>query len=124
MHRALVVASLLCGSAAMAAEPPILPAPTPLPGPPMVVLDPTVDFIRSDPRAVWQNYGISNLGLFRPVVVQAPYGSFYRDTGTPFDFSFNRQREITPHVVGTPYRSAWQAAPPPPIGCAVYYRHR
>ena len=122
MIRTLAAALLCFSGSVLAADPQLLPAPRQLPGPSIAVLDPTVDFIRSDPRAVWQNYGVNSVGLFRPVVIQTPYASFYRDTGTPFDFTYNRPREITPHVVGTPYRPAWQSVPPPPpLGCVPYY---
>lgn len=118
------IASLLlwCVGVVQAAEPQVLPPPRPLPAPPVVVLpDPSVEFIRDDPRAVWQNYGPNQLGLFRPVVVQSPYASFYRDTGTPFDFTYNYPREQVLRAVGTSYRPAWQTLPPPQPGWVRFY---
>ena len=70
MTRTFAAALLCCSGSVLAADPQILPAPRQLPPPPIAVLDPSVDFIRSDPRAVWQNYGVNQVGLFRPVVIQ------------------------------------------------------
>lgn len=113
MFSAVLTASL-CFGAPLAAEPEILPAPRIVVAPPgSIPFDLAMEFERPDPRAHWQNYGVNQLGQWRPLVVRGPYDhSYYRDTGVPFPFTLNREREFMRNVVGTPYR-AIQYGPPP-----------
>ena len=54
---------------------------------------------------VWQNTGVGWQGRFRPVVVVTPYGPYYRYNGEPFPWLLSSPWEVTPTVMGTPYRS-------------------
>jgi hypothetical protein len=74
-----------------------------------------MEFPRPDPMAVWQNTAFNWQGYNLPLVVQTPYGSYYRGTGAPFYFTYNYPRERLYTVVGTPYRAPLQVMPPPPM---------
>ena len=114
----MAVSACLCGPA-RTAEPrslETLPPPRPVPAPPTlaVPLEVMMEFPRPDPMAVWHNTAFNWQGYNLPLVVQTPYGSYYRGTGAPFYFTYNYPRERLYTVVGTPYRAPLQALPPPP----------
>jgi hypothetical protein len=51
--------------------------------------------------SVWQLYGVDRFGRVRPLVVQAPYGDYYRYNLAPFPWTSLYPREVAPKVVGT-----------------------
>jgi hypothetical protein len=76
---ALAGAVVMVGAAARADDP-VLPSPRPLAVQP--VMPPS--FVRPDPYAVWQNYGVDRRGYFRPMVVPSLDGPRYLATGDPY----------------------------------------
>jgi len=55
---------------------------------------------------VWKNLGVDQYGQFRPVVIDSPYGTYYRYNREPFPWATLYPWEYTPYIMGTPYRSA------------------
>jgi hypothetical protein len=76
--------------------PPVLPAPRPLL--PLVGPQPPVP-PEFGQRSVWQFYRVDRFGRFRPLVVQTPYGSFYRYNGHPYSWGNGRQAPFLPFIV-------------------------
>lgn len=76
-----------------------------VPGPP-----PISPYYRTSRYDVWQWYGVDRFGNFRPRVALTPYGAFYVYDGSPYPFLPINQQDVTPSVMGTPYR-----LPPQPL---------
>lgn len=108
--RLLTTLGLLLGTAvSQAADPPgqeRLPEPRRL-QPPVQELPPrwqiTTDYPRQNPYDVWKYYGVDRRGMFRPVVVYSPYGSYYRYNGQPFPWAETHQLEWMPYIMGDAY---------------------
>lgn len=94
----------VCSQLARAAEPELLPAPqlltAPDPGSTSAPLDLDVsEYHRISRYAVWQNYGVDSRGVFRPLVVLSPTGSFYRFNGQPYHYLTVEPRVWMPFAV-------------------------
>jgi hypothetical protein len=92
---ALILGTTLCGPVA---------ADDTLPPPQPVIEAPPSYFVgtpiyRRSAYEVWQNYGVDRQGFFRPLVVNSPYGAYYRYNGAPFPWTTTHQREFMPYVV-------------------------
>jgi hypothetical protein len=107
----LAATALLVVGMALAADPPpgeelppprvLQPAPEEMPG---IPVHPSV-YYRVSRYDVWNYVEVDRTGHFRPLVVYSPYGSYYLYNGAPFPWVTTHQHEITPKVMGTPYRS-------------------
>jgi hypothetical protein len=82
------------------------PLPPPVMGQPFPVLPPSVllppppgVYTRRSDYEVWQNLAVDRYGRFRPVVIMAPYGDYYRYNGKPFPFRILEPRAVMPYVV-------------------------
>lgn len=49
-------------------------------------------------RDVWMNYGVDRAGRWRPRVILAPYGSYYRGTLEPYPWTTTRPGSYLPSV--------------------------
>jgi hypothetical protein len=97
LRGALAGAVVMLGGVACAADP-VLPAPRPI----VTEVAPPIRYIRPDPYAVWQNYGVDRTGRFRPLVVPFPDGEFrYMETGEPFPWWPNYSSRMRP-MMGNP----------------------
>jgi hypothetical protein len=109
----LLAVLFLCAPPVPADEPPEeVPAPRPVPTPvevlpprpllPLAGYQPPVapEFGR---QSVWGFYGVTRTGRFRPLVVQTPYGAYYRYSGAPFPWANNQTNPYMPHVLSAPY---------------------
>jgi hypothetical protein len=110
----LLSVTVLCFAAASAvADPPEeippprpapaeeMPPPRPLPPPNLLArphYQPPV-LPQYGSRSVWQFYAVDSRGRFRPLVVQTPYGSFYRYDLSPYPWTSNRTYRRIPFVV-------------------------
>jgi hypothetical protein len=99
----LVFLMALAGPAATG-EPPaeLLPAPTPLEPPVIVVVPPA--FLRPNPLDVWQVLAPDRRGSWKPRVAVGPDGLTNLVTGEPYPFLPVQPRDLRPWVEGTPYR--------------------
>jgi hypothetical protein len=81
---AVVWGILLVTAGAATAQPPV-PVLGPLPPPHSApaYLGP-VPYTRPNPYDVWQNYGTTRSGRWRPLVIYGPYGAYYRYNGAPY----------------------------------------
>jgi hypothetical protein len=107
LHFWLAAGSLLLGSAAWGADPPAdenLPPPRVLEPAPEMMPVPLAGYYRTNRWDVWRYYEVDRQGVFRPLVVYSPYGSYYLYNGAPYPWMSNHQRDITPRILGTPYR--------------------
>ena len=117
----LTLAVLLLWPLAASADPPPeeIPAPRPVPEvapgpavalPPRPILPLSSEFWPPAPllppvqpefgrRSVWQFYGVTRRGQFRPLVVETPYGAYYRYNGAPFPWIGIRTDHYMPYVV-------------------------
>jgi hypothetical protein len=93
---------LLAGSAAFAddTKPQQLPPPRPLSAPP-VVSYPVYSYTRVSRYDVWQNYGVSHYGRFRPLVIYSANGPYYRYNHEPFPWFPTKSWEVTPYILGS-----------------------
>jgi hypothetical protein len=48
---------------------------------------------------VWQNYGVTRSGYWRPLVIQGPYGAYYRYNLEPFPWVITHSRSVIPSIV-------------------------
>jgi hypothetical protein len=108
---------VMLGGMASADEPPPMPLP---PGPPPGMIGPIGGFVRPDPYAVWQNYGVDRRGHWRPLVLPYDDGLRYAATGEPYPFWQNHPRWITPMVAnpatfGGPPTHMMMGPPPAPL---------
>lgn len=46
--------------------------------------------MRTNRYAVWQYYEVDRFGQFRPVVIESPYGAYYRLNGHPYPWASTR----------------------------------
>ncbi|HKI35347.1 MAG TPA: hypothetical protein VKA46_26045 [Gemmataceae bacterium] len=91
----------------------------PLP-PPMMDMRGPIGFVRPDPYAVWQDYGVDRRGRFRPLVAPSYDGLRYVGTGEPYPWWQNHPGWITPMVAnpaafGGPAPPALMMMGPPPV---------
>jgi hypothetical protein len=107
----------MLGGAAWAGDP-VLPSPRPLV---MDVVGP-VSYVRPDPYAVWQNYGVDRQGRFRPLVAPSYDGYRYVATGDPYPWWPSHPRYFTPQMGNPATFGGPQAAavylPAPPVAAA------
>jgi hypothetical protein len=103
------------GSAAVAVEPG-----EPLPPPHALTPAPLLAYPRVSRYEVWQYVGIDRQGYFKPLVVAAPYGAYYRVDGRPFPWIYNHPLEWMPYAVDAVPLQNNMAFPAPP-GPRVYY---
>jgi len=57
-------------------------------------------YFRVSRYAVWQYYGVARNGTFRPLVVDTPYGAFYRANGRPFPWVPTHMMDFEQTIVG------------------------
>jgi hypothetical protein len=97
------------GGAALA-DPPQVFVPSPpgvIPGP-VIIQAPAAAyppaFYRPNPYAVWQGYGVSRQGWFRPRVIYSPgYGpAFYAATGEPYPWLSTHPSWYVPYAGNSP----------------------
>jgi hypothetical protein len=55
---------------------------------------------------VWKNVEVDQFGRFRPVVIDTPYGAYYRYNGEPFPWATLHPGEYAPYIMGPAYRAA------------------
>jgi hypothetical protein len=84
-----------------------IPAPRPIPGPELTrpLVSPPLAYLPPVPpefgkRSVWQFYGVDRSGRFRLLVIQSPYGAYYRYNGDPFPWASVQPAPYMPYVVG------------------------
>lgn len=70
------------GSAADPAKPEMLPPPREIKA--HVI---PMGSMRTNRYDVWQYYEVDRFGRFRPVVIQSPYGGYYRFNGQPYPWA-------------------------------------
>jgi hypothetical protein len=105
----LAIGVLVAGTVVCAADPPPdenLPLPRMVDVPP-VMPGPSFNpygYYRVNRWDTWQYYDVDRRGGFRPRVIYSPYGSYYLYNGAPYPWVSTHQRDITPRIVGTPYR--------------------
>jgi hypothetical protein len=68
-----------------------------MPAPPVYYVYPRVSRY-----AVWQDYGVNRYGKFRPLVIDSPYGAYYRYNHEPFPWVQMYPGEVNPEVLGSP----------------------
>jgi hypothetical protein len=90
---------LLSPPLALADPPEVAPPPRPVPVPPIVPSYQPPVHPQYGQRSVWQLYGVDRTGRFRPLVIQTPYGAFYRFDGSPFPWVNNQTAPYMPYVV-------------------------
>lgn len=83
--------------AANPAIPQVLPA-HPLPGQPSPFLLPPA-LPNPNTREVWQYYGVTSRGSFRPRVILAPAGSYYLYNGRPYPFTTVHPEAFMPYAL-------------------------
>jgi hypothetical protein len=102
---ALAVAASLESLGTSRAAEPVKPEPLPPPrivepalpsGPPIYV------YPRVSRYEVWQNFGVSRTGHWRPLVISGPYGAYYRYNLEPFPWTITHSYSIMPRVVASP----------------------
>jgi hypothetical protein len=49
---------------------------------------------------VWQNLAVDRSGRFRPVVIDSPYGAYYRYNHQPFPWTTLYPWEFAPYIMG------------------------
>jgi hypothetical protein len=95
---------LLLAGILPAADPPkddVLPAPKPVPAPPLLPVVPGAVQCRVDRYAVWQNYDVDRFGRFRPLVINSPSGAYYLYNGAPYPWLSTHQFEVMLKTVNT-----------------------
>jgi len=97
----MALAMTWLGSSARADEP--APAPRPVPGlqPPVVVIAPSPyqGFYRESAYDKWNLYGVDRYGMWRPRVINAPYGNaYYLYNGQPYYYMPIEQINVMPYV--------------------------
>lgn len=114
LRSALAGAVVMLGGPASAGEP-VLPSPRPLAA---EVVGP-VGFVRPDPYAVWQNYGVDRSGRFRPLVAPSYDGLRYVYNGEPYPWWQGHPGNVTPMIgnaatfAGAPWRPPLVMPPAP-----------
>src|SRR5271165_6258453 len=69
-------------------------------------MPPMPAYHRVSAYAVWQYYGVDRFNQWRPRVMISPYGgAYYLYDGSPYYFVPNQSYNVTPTMMGTPYRS-------------------
>jgi hypothetical protein len=107
LRGALAGAVVMLGGLASAGEP-LLPSPRPLVA---EVVGP-VGFVRPDPYAAWQNYGVDRSGRFRPLVAPSYGGLRYVYNGEPYPWWPNYPGSVTPTVANAATFAGAPAQPP------------
>jgi hypothetical protein len=104
MRRLICLGLLLTGWSANGAEPPVLPPPQavePQQGPPSgpsgVVVLPY--------HRVSAYYAVDRKGVFRPRIIDTPYGAFRAYDGKPYPWVQSNGRYFMPYVVDPVYRA-------------------
>jgi hypothetical protein len=103
---ALAGAVVLLGATAGADEP-VLPPPRPV----VREVPMPISFVRPDPYAVWQNYGVDRMGRFRPLVVPTYDGLRYAATGEPYPWLQNYPGNVKPMIANAATFDAPKPAP-------------
>jgi hypothetical protein len=100
--------TILCLFAARAIGDEPAPKPEPIPAPRVLQAVPAPakviyvyppDYPEFGRRSVWQFYGVDRTGRFRPLVVQSPYGAYYRYDLSPYPWSATRQGSWSGYIV-------------------------
>jgi hypothetical protein len=85
--------------AAEPAKPEQLPPPRAVAPPAPRIGKPIYFYPRVSRYEVWQNYGVSRTGYWRPLVIQGPYGAYYRYNLEPFPWTVTHSGSVMPIIV-------------------------
>jgi hypothetical protein len=94
----VVLAFVLLQPCRALGDPPVEVVPPPRPLPPVPAYQPPV-YPEHGQRSIWQLYGVDRTGRFRPLVVQTPYGAYYRYNGAPYPWIGLQNAPYMPYVV-------------------------